>query len=62
MTTTIPPAHSNIAASLDWETATLADLLNESARSGAPACTLYRVMHERASVNVEDSCDCANVR
>lgn len=62
MTTYIPPARSSIAAPHKWETATLADLLSESARSGAPACTLYRVMHERASVNAEDSCDCANVR
>ena len=53
MTTRIPPAHSNIAASLDWETATLGDLLDRSASVGVEAGDLYRTVHHLARVNAE---------
>lgn len=53
MTTHIPPAHSKIAASLDWETATLGDLLDLSDATGVPASLLYRVLNHRARVEAE---------
>lgn len=52
MTTTIPPAHNN-AAPLDWETATLGDLLDWSAASGIQAGALYRAIHHLARVDAE---------
>lgn len=51
MTITIPPADGNIAASLDWETATLGDLLDLSAVSGVPAGLLYRAVYEVARIH-----------
>ena len=50
MATTTPPAHSKIAAPLDWETATLGDLLDLSHATGVPASLLYRVLNHRARV------------
>ena len=50
MTTATPPAHSKIAAPLDWETATLGDLLDLSHATGVPASLLYRVLNHRARV------------
>lgn len=46
MGTTIPPAHRKIAAPLDWETATLEDLLDLSDATGLPACALLRAMQK----------------
>ena len=53
MTNHIPPAHTNIAASLDWETATLGDLLCASAATGIQAGALYRAIHHLARINTE---------
>lgn len=46
MTTYIPPAHSNIAAPLDWETATMDDLWRVSDLAGISACTLLGAANE----------------
>ena len=53
MTTYIPHAHTKIAASLDWETATLGDLLDVSAATGVQAGALYRAIHHLARINPE---------
>lgn len=53
MATTIPPAYSKIAAPLDWETATVSDLLDLSAATGVQAGLLYSAIHHRARVNAE---------
>ena len=53
MHATIPPTHSSIAASLDWETATVGDLLDLSAASRISAGLLYRAVHQLARVHAE---------
>lgn len=46
MTTYIPPAHSNIAAPLDWETATMEDVWEVSDLAGVSACTILGAAHK----------------
>ena len=42
-----------IAATLDWETATMGDLLDLSAESGVQAGLIYRAIHHRARIDPE---------
>lgn len=46
MTTTIPPAHSNIATPPDWGTVTLDQAWAESDLTGVPASAILRAPHE----------------
>lgn len=54
MTTTIPPAHSKIAASLDWETATVEDLWERSDRAGVPIRALLATIQKFGGVQAKD--------
>lgn len=44
MITYIPPAHSNIAAPPNWETATMGELWRYSDATGVPAGTILRAL------------------
>lgn len=57
MATTIPPAHSKIAASLGWETATVGDLWERSDLSGIPACAILRAVQHLEGRHAEHICD-----
>lgn len=47
MTTTLPPSPAQqIAASLDWETATLDDAWRQSDETGVPACAILRSLKQ----------------
>lgn len=52
MTTYTPPAHK-IAATLNWETTTLGDLLDLSESTGIPARLLYRVLNQHSRIEAE---------
>ena len=45
--------HNRVAAPLEWETATLEDLLDLAAESGIQAGLLYRAIHHDARVDAE---------
>ena len=44
MTTRIPPAHNKIAATLNWETATLGDLWRLSDATGVASGAILRAL------------------
>ena len=46
MTAHIPPAHSKIAASLEWETATVEDLWRASDLARVPARTIFATVEK----------------
>lgn len=46
MATTIPPAHSKIAATLDWETATVEDVWSLELATGIPADAILSTLHD----------------
>lgn len=46
MTTIVPPAHSKIAAPLDWETATVQDLWSLSDAGGVSAGAIFRALDQ----------------
>ena len=53
MTTTVPPAHSEVAASLDWETATLGQIWRASDLAGVTACSVLRALDKLEGADPE---------
>lgn len=57
MTIHIPPAHSSIAAPLNWETATVEDLWYASDLAGASSCSVLAAMQQLGRLDAEHVCD-----
>ena len=53
MTAIVPPAHSKIAAPLDWETATMGDLWRLSDATGVPASAILRALDKLEGADAE---------
>ena len=57
MTTRIPPAHNKIAATLDWETATVEDVWRASDLALASSCSVLATVQQLGRLDAEHVCD-----
>ena len=57
VTTHIPPAHSKIAATLGWETATMQEVWELSDRAGIPAGAILRALDKLEGADPERRCE-----
>ena len=57
MTPAVPPAHSKVAASLKWETATVEDVWRVSDLTLAPSCSVLAAMQQLGRLDAEHVCD-----